>query len=88
LHAEKEAVKNTVPPVLPAILSGWKLYRAAKRVLARVKTGDKPGELRPAQTEQPAIDIAPPPRVRPDFDELDLAGAEGKQESVFLFMFL
>jgi hypothetical protein len=33
--------------------------------------------VRPSQTEQPAIDIPPSPRIRADLYELDLAGADG-----------
>jgi len=49
--------------------------RGEKKIQADIKTGDKGGESRPSQAEQPAIDIAPSPGVRPHFDELDLTRA-------------
>ena len=49
--------------------------RGEKKIQADIKTGDKGGESRPPQTEQPAIEVAPSPGVRPHFDELDLTSA-------------
>ena len=78
LDAEKEAIKKPIPTsgagntVLLETVE-----RGEQKVEPDIKTGDKRGELRPAQTQQPAIDIAPPPCVGIDFDELDLAGTEG-----------
>jgi len=78
LHAEKEAIKKPRPAsgARNTILLET-VERGEEKVESDVKTGDKRGELRPAQTEQPAIDIAPPPRVGIDFDKLNLAGANG-----------
>src|SRR6266850_7170849 len=41
-----------------------------------VNDRDEQGELMPAQTEQPAINVAQLPLVGVDFDEFDLAGAD------------
>jgi hypothetical protein len=78
LHAEKEAIKKPRPTsgARNTILLET-VERGEEKIESDVKTGDKRGELRPAQTEQPAIDIAPPPRVGIDFDKLNLAGANG-----------
>ena len=78
LHAEKEAIIKPIPTsgARNTILLET-VERGEKKVESDVKTGDKRRELPPAQTEQPTIDIPPPPCVRIDFDKLDLAGAEG-----------
>jgi hypothetical protein len=44
-----------------------------EKIETDVNSADKRGKLRPAQTEQPSINVAPSPRVGADFDELDLA---------------
>jgi hypothetical protein len=78
LHAEKEAIKKPMPAsaARDTVLLET-VERGEKKVEPDVKTGDERGELRPPQTEQPAIDIAPPPCVGIDFNELELAGAKG-----------
>jgi len=43
-----------------------------EKIEADVKSADKRGELWPAQSKQPAVDVAPFPGVGIDFDELDL----------------
>jgi len=78
LHAEEEAIKKPMPASAASdtvLLDTVK--RGEKKIEPDIKTGDKRGESRPFQTEQPAIDVAPSPGVRPDFDELDLTGADG-----------
>jgi len=78
LHAEEEAVKK---PMSASAASDTVLLDTVKggekKIEPDIKTGDKRGESRPLQTEQPAIDVAPPPGVRPHFDELDLTGTDG-----------
>jgi hypothetical protein len=44
-----------------------------EKIQADINSADKQGELWPTQSEKPAINIAPLPRVGIDFDELDLA---------------
>ena len=73
LHTEEKAVEEPMSrrsgdTVLPKAVKGGE-----KKIQPNVKSADKCGELRPPQTKQPAIDIAPFPSVGIDFDELDLA---------------
>ena len=73
LHTEEKAVEEPMSrrsgdTVLPKAVKGGE-----KEVQPNVKSAHKRGELRPPQTEQPSIDIAPFPSVGIDFDELDLA---------------
>src|SRR5439155_21310860 len=77
LHAEEEAIKKPMPTSAAGDAALLKtVKRGEKKIQADIKTGDKRGESRPPQTEQPAIDVAPSPGVRPHFDELDLTRAD------------
>jgi len=73
LHTEEKAVEEPMSrrsgdTVLPKAVKGGE-----KKIQPNVKSAHKRGELRPPQTKQPSIDVAPFPSVGVDFDELDLA---------------
>ena len=74
LDTEEEAIKKPMGgPSRDAILLQT-VKAGEENIEADVKGADKCGELRPPQGKQPAIDVAPFPRVGVNFDELDLTG--------------
>jgi hypothetical protein len=78
LDAEKEAIEE--PMSARAAGDSARLEavkRGEKKVQRDVNADGKRGELWPPQTKQPAINVAPSPRVGVDFDKLDLTGADG-----------
>jgi len=59
------------------------IKRSEKKVERDIKRADEQGELRPAQTKQPAINVAPSPDVGVDLHELNLPSADGMKRPRF-----
>src|SRR2546422_9066476 len=77
LHAEEKTIEKPFRSRRAGHALGIETVKERKeKIQSDVNNCDKRGELRPAQAKQPAVDVAPSPRVGPDFDELDLAGPE------------
>jgi hypothetical protein len=78
LDAEEKAIKKPMPAsgTCDAVLLK-RVKRGEKKIEPNVKTSDERGEVRPTQTEQPTINIAPSPGISVDFDKLDLPCAKG-----------
>ena len=75
LDAKEKAIEEPMGgPSRDAVLLQT-VKEGEEKIQPNVKRSDKRSELRPAQTEQPAINVAPFPGVGVDFDELDRAGA-------------
>ena len=51
--------------------------RGEQEVERDVKSGDQRGKLRPTQSEQPLINLAPLPAAYIDFNKLDLTSVDG-----------
>jgi hypothetical protein len=75
LHAEEKAIEKPMrrPPRDAVLLKTVK--DCEENIESDVQSADERGELRPAQAQQPAINVAPFPRIGVDLDELDLAGS-------------
>ena len=75
LDAEEEAIEEPIGARSPGDAIWVDTIKNGKeKVQADVNSADKESELWPAQTEQPAINVAPFPRVGIDLDEFDLTG--------------
>ena len=73
LHTEEKAVEKPMCACARDAVWAETVERSEGKIESDVKRADERGELRPTQTEQPTVNVAPSPRVCPDFDELDLA---------------
>jgi len=78
LDTEEEAIEKPVGGGSPGD-AFWvdTIKNGKEKIQADINNADKQSELRPAQAEQPTIDVAPLPCGGIDFDELDLAGSNG-----------
>src|ERR1700675_1180005 len=77
LHAEEETIEKPAG----AGSSGHTVRvdtvkNGEEKIQSHVNSTDEPGELWPAQAEQPATHLTPFPDVGVDFNELDLAGSD------------
>ena len=76
LDTEEEAIEEPVSAGSPGN-AVWvdTIKNGKEKIQADINSADKQSELWPTQAQQPAVDIAPLPRVGVDLDELDLAGS-------------
>ena len=76
LDTEEEAIEEPVGAGSPGN-AVWvdTIKNGKEKIQADINSADKQSELWPTQAQQPAVDIAPLPRVGIDLDELDLAGS-------------
>ncbi len=76
LDTEEEAIEEPVSAGSPGN-AVWvdTIKRGKEKIQADINSADKQSELWPTQAQQPAVDIAPLPRIGVDLDELDLAGS-------------
>ena len=72
LDAEEEAVEKPMGGRSGNTVLAQAVKAGEKEIKPDINRRHKSGELRPLQTQQPAINIAPFPRVSINFDELDL----------------
>ena len=76
LDTEEEAIEEPVGGGSPGNAVWVNTIKNGKeKIQADINSADKQSELWPTQAQQPAVDIAPLPRVGVDLDELDLAGS-------------
>ena len=77
LHAEEKAIEEPFLSRGARDAVGVETVKGREEKIERdIDACNEACELRPAQTEQPAIDIAQLSFVSVDFDELDRAGAD------------
>ena len=77
LDAEEEAIEKPVGAGSPGDAVWVDTIKSGKeQIQADINSADKQSELWPTQAQQPAVDIAPLPRVGVHLDELDLAGLD------------
>ena len=77
LNAEEKAIEKPLGS-RSASDTVWveAVEKREEKIQRNVGDRDKQGELVPAQTEQPAINVAPFPFIGTDLDELDLSRAK------------
>jgi hypothetical protein len=75
LHTEEERIGKGTGRHTGDVVLAEEVKQSKNEIESDINDGDKEGELRPAQSKQPLIGVAPIDALGVDLEKLDLAGA-------------